>query len=214
MRNIILLGIGGHAHSVVDSIESGGIYHICGFLDVEKRFGERYREYQVLGTDNLLEEYFEKGVKNAFVTVGYMGKGEVRSRLYNRLKELGFYLPVIIDQTAVIAKDVTLGEGSFIGKRTIINSAAQIGKMCIINTGAIIEHDCTVDDFTHISVGSILCGNVQVGKSSFVGANATVIQGREIGCQCIIGAGTIVRKNIGDNNMVCGKEKVVFGGGV
>lgn len=202
MENIVLLGIGGHAHSVVDSIEAGKKYSICGFLDVEERIGEEYRNYKVLGTDSLLETYFEKGIKNAFISVGYLGTGDVRNRLYRQLKIIGFTLPNIIDNTAIIAEDVTLGEGIFIGKGAVVNSVAQIGNMCIINTGAIIEHDCEVEEFSHVSVGGVLCGNVYVGKSSFVGANATVIQGRKIGNNCVIGAGITIRENVADNTIV------------
>lgn len=208
MESIILLGIGGHAHSVVDSIESNAEYDIKGFLDVAEKIGEQYRGYKVIGTDDLLEDCFYKGIKNAFVSIGYLGNGNIRSILYERLKSIGFSLPNIVDKTAVIAKDVIIGEGNFVGKTAIINSAAQIGNMCIINTGAIIEHDCIVEDFSHISVGSVLCGSARVGRESFIGANATVIQGKMIGKQCIVGAGTTVRKNVEDNYMVWNSEVV------
>ena len=202
MEKIILLGIGGHAHSVVDSIEGEGKYSVYGFLDMKDREGERYREHKVVGTDDLLESYFNKGIKNAFVTVGYLGKGDIRNRLYLQLKKIGFNIPTIVDRTAVIAADVTLGEGTFVGKGAVVNSVTEIGKMCIINTSAIIEHDCKIGDFSHISVGSALCGSVQVGKESFIGANATIIQGKTIGNKCIIGAGTTIRKDVEDNYMV------------
>lgn len=212
MEKIILLGIGGHAHSVVDSIESNGKYSVCGFLDRKEREGEQYREYKVIGTDDMLEYYFKEGIKNAFVTVGYLGKGDIRKRLYKQLKEIGFNLPTIVDRTAVIAKDVVLGEGTFVGKKAVVNSVTEIGKMCIINTGVILEHDCKINDFSHIAVGSVLCGNVQVGKESFIGANATVIQGKMIGNKCVIGAGTMIKKDLEDNCMVINKEVIELGG--
>lgn len=193
MEDIILLGSGGHAHSVVDSIEENGNFRIYGFLDAEKNAGAQYRGYRVLGTDALLEEYFKQGIRKAFITVGYMGKGNIRNRLYKRLKEIGYSLPNIIDKTSVIARDVVLGEGIFVGKRVVINSASKIEDMCIINTGAIVEHDCTVEAFSHISVGSVLCGGVKIGKATFIGANATVIQGKCVENNCIIGAGITVR---------------------
>lgn len=207
MENIILLGIGGHAHSIVDSIEADETYRIYGFLDNESKIGEQYRGYKVLGTDDLLEKCFREGVANAFVSVGFIGKGEIRNRLYDQLKAIGFRIPTVIDKTAIIAKDVVIGEGTFVGKNAVINSATQIGNMCIVNTGAIVEHDCIVGDFSHISVGSVLCGNVQIGKNSFVGANAIVIQGRNIGNRCIIGAGTTVRKNVKEGSVVWNYER-------
>lgn len=214
MEDIILLGIGGHAHSVVDSIEQSGQYHIIGFLDKEEMRGKHFRKYQVLDTDDALERLYGEGLRYAFITVGYMGHGNLRNRLYMRLKKRGYILPNIVDDSAVIAKDVMLEDGIFIGKRAVINANANIQKMCIINTGAVIEHDCIVEKFTHVAVGGILCGNVSIGRETFVGANATVIQGKRIGCNCVIGAGTTVRKNMENFSMICGEvEKNVRGGG-
>ena len=202
MEDIILLGIGGHAHSVVDSIEQIGKYRILGFLDTKEMVGKFYRGYSVLNTDDAMKRYYDNGVKNAFVTVGFMGHGNVRERLYQQLKSTGYTLPNIIDNTAVVSENVKLGEGIFVGKKAVINAEAEIGDMCIVNTGAIIEHDCIVEEFSHISVGSVLCGSVHIGKASFVGANAVVIQEKSLGRQCIVAAGTTVRKNTEDYCMV------------
>lgn len=210
MKDILLLGIGGHAHSVVDSIEQNGEYKIVGFLDTEEMQGKHYKNYYVLGTDDKLERAYADGIRYAFITIGFMGHGEIRNKLYYRLKEIGYIIPNIIDCTATIALDAEFEEGIFVGKRAVINSNAQVEKMCIINTGAIVEHDCRVGQFSHISVGSVLCGNVQVGKSSFIGANTVVIQGKKIGNECIVGAGTVVRKNVEDNHMVWSEENSVF----
>ena len=47
MEDILLLGLGGHAHSVVDSIEQDRKYNIVGFLDTEKIQGKQYKDYRV-----------------------------------------------------------------------------------------------------------------------------------------------------------------------
>ncbi len=198
MEDIILLGLGGHAHSVVDSIEQSGKYNIVGFLDTEEMQGKRYKDYCVLDTDDALQKYFDRGLRNAFVTIGFMGHGIVRNRLYQRLKDIGYIIPNIIDRTAVLSENVKLEEGIFVGKKAVINANAVIKKMCIINTGAIVEHDCRINSFSHIAVGTVLCGGVLVGEQTFIGANTTVIQEKIIGKHCIIGAGTIVNKNVQD----------------
>lgn len=214
MEDIILLGIGGHAHSVVDSIERNGKFHIAGFLDTEKLAGQRFRDYRVLDTDDALEKYFRNGIKNAFVTIGFLGRGNVRNRLYKRLKSIGYTIPDIVDHSAIVAEDAEIQEGTFVGKRAIVNANARIGKMCIINTGAIIEHDCQVGDFSHVSVGGVLCGNVTVGEQCLIGANATVIQERKIGKNNIIGAGETVRRNMEGNCMMTTGNRDIRGGGI
>ncbi|NDO48595.1 acetyltransferase [Lachnospiraceae bacterium MD335] len=205
MEDIILLGLGGHAHSVTDSIEQTGKYNIIGFLDTEEMLGKHFRDYCVLGTDDALGKYFDKGIKNAFVTIGFLGKGNIRNQLYKQLKNIGYLVPDIIDGSAVVSENAELGDGVFVGKNAVINANAKIGEMCIINTGAIVEHDCTIGKFSHIAVGSVICGGVSVGEQTMIGANATVIQEKEIGSHCVIGAGTIVSKNIQDNVIRYGK---------
>lgn len=189
MEDIILIGYGGHAKSVIDSIENAGKYNIIGYTDK----AESNSKYEYLGNDDVLKRYYEQGIKNAVICIGYLGKNNVREHIYQCLKDIGYTLPVIIDPTANISKNVTVGEGTFIGKNVVINSDANIGKMCIINTSAIVEHECNVGDFSHISVGTVLCGQVYVGKAAFVGANATVIQCRKIDEKQIVPAGAVIR---------------------
>ncbi len=197
MDNIILVGFGGHAKSVADTIERSNRFHIVGYTD--RKPLENYQDYKWLGTDEVLKQYHGSGVNYAFICVGYLGHSDVRNKLYTMVKEIGFHLPVIVDPSAVVAGSAKIEEGTFIGKRAVINAGVSIGKMCIINSGAVIEHDCEIGAYAHISVASILCGGVSVGESTFVGANATVIQMRRIGKGCIIGAGSVIRSNVSDH---------------
>ena len=202
MEKIVILGNGGHANSIVDAIEKSGRYDVVGYVINTDTLHDR-TNYPVIGNDDDLEKIFQSGIRNAAIGVGYLGKSKSREKLYKRVKEVGFELPIICDPTAILANDVVIGEGSFISKGAIINANATIGKMCIINSGAIVEHNCQIEDFAHVSVGSVLCGEVIIGRASFVGANATIIQTRRIGKNCIIGAGTVIRKDVEDESMVC-----------
>ena len=212
MEDIILLGIGGHAHSVVDSIEQLGLYHIVGFLDVKEKQDEEYKDYHVIGTDDMMENYYQKGIKNAFVTIGYLGEGNIREKLYKELKRIGYTIPNIIDKSAIVANDVRLGEGNFVGKHCVINANAEIGNMCIINTGAIVEHDCCVNDMTHIAVRTLLCGQVAVGSNTLIGAGTIVRQGVNIGTHVIIGAGMTITKDVKNNIKKYGDIEQYFEG--
>lgn len=208
MEDIILAGFGGHARSVIDCIERGGRYHIIGYTDIRPQ--NSYREFEYLGTDSVLKELHEKiGVKKAFVTVGYMGKDTMRQAICRHLIDIGYELPAIIDPSAVIAQDVVVGKGTFIGKGAIVNSNVHIGSMAIINTAAVIEHDCYIGDYSHISVGAALCGNVKIGRESFIGAKSVVIQEINIGSHVVIGAGSIVLTDIQDNIKAAGTVKFI-----
>lgn len=208
MEKIIILGMGGHAESLVDALERQQVYEIAGYVVNDAVSAKEGCRYPILGSDNDLEQIYQSGITNAAVGVGYLGKSDVREKLWSKLKQIGFKFPVICDPSAILSESATIGEGSFIGKGAIINVNAFVGKMCIINTGAILEHDCQVGDFSHISVGTVLCGEVTVGKSVFVGANATVVQCISIGDRSIVGAGTTIRKNVKANCITWSEDKV------
>jgi sugar O-acyltransferase (sialic acid O-acetyltransferase NeuD family) len=196
MEKIVLLGAGGHALSIIDSIGAMEKYEIVGISDPHKNMGETVAGVEVLGDDSILETLFAKGIQNAFIAVGSTGSTLLRRKLYRMLQKIGFHLPAIIDPSSNIARNVLIKEGVFIGKGSIINTAGEIREMAIINTGAILEHHCYIGEFVHIGPGAVLCGDVRVNAQTHIGANATVIQGLTIGENSIIGAGSVVVKDV------------------
>lgn len=203
MEDIVVIGFGGHAKSVVDSIIMNGRYHIIGYTDIT----ERNSKFIYLGKDDILSYIYGNGVHKAVLGIGFLGNHKIRDGIVKYVKGIGFEFPSIIDKSAIIAHDVEIGEGCFIGKNVVINAASKIGKFCIVNTGAIIEHDNIIGDYSHISVGAILCGETTIGRHTMIGAGATIIQGKKIGKNCIIGANSTVLTNVEDDMKVYGIVK-------
>ena len=201
MKKIILVGAGGHFNSMVDTIENNNEYEIYGYTNP---FKVEECIYNYLGTDDMLQQLYSDGIKHIAIAIGYMGHANIRNKIYDYIKQIGFNIPTIIDKSAVIANTVKIGEGTYVGKGCVLNSYVAIGEMCIINTGAIIEHNCIIGDFSHVAGGSVICGSTIVGKAVFVGANTTLIEGLTIGNSCIIGAGSVVINDIEDGKNIVG----------
>lgn len=195
-RKLLLIGGGGHCHSVLDSVLSTGLYAVIGIID---NTDSSYLGISVIGTDDDIPTLIKNGWTDAFISVGSVGDTRIRRRLYEMVKNYGLSVPSIIDPSAAVGNDVVIREGVFIGKRAVINAGCCIGTCSIINTGAIVEHDCKIGDFSHISPGTTLCGQVKVGNDSHVGAGSVVKQLVEIGDHVLIGAGSTVLKDIPDN---------------
>ena len=208
MRKLVLIGGGGHCKSVIDAVLRAKIYSEVVITDPVILEGTTILTCKVVGNDDKLPELINDGFTDAFITVGSIESAELRKKLFMKSFVLGFNFPVIADPSAVISKNSVIGKGTFIGKNAVINADVKIGANCIINTGCIIEHECVIGDFTHISVGSILCGNVEIGNENFIGAGSTVIQGLKIGNKNIIGANSVVLSNMEDNMKVYGIIKI------
>ena len=195
-NKILLIGGGGHCHSVIDTILSLNTYTDIGIID---NISNSYHGISTIGSDNDLPRLLADGWTNAFITVGSIGDTSIRTRLYSIIKDLGFTVPILIDPTAIIASDANIKNGAFIGKRAIVNAGTSIAECSIINSGAVIEHDCKIGAFTHISPGAILCGDVLVGSHTHIGAGSTIRQQISIGSNDLIGIGSVVTKDIPDN---------------
>lgn len=189
-EKIILIGGGGHGHSVIDVIEQTTKYEIIGIIDTKENIGKKVLNYEVIACDDDLETIF-KTCKNAIITVGQIESNKIRVKIYNKLKQIGFNLPVIISPFAYVSKHSFIDEGTIIMHHALINANVKIGKNCIINTKALIEHDCIVEDNCHISTASVLNGGVIVKENSFFGSNATSKQSIEI--SGFIKAGSLVK---------------------
>ena len=68
MEDIVIIGFGGHAKSVADSIVVEGKYNIAGYTDKE----DRSCKYPYHGTDDLLMDCFKHGIHDAVFRAGVM----------------------------------------------------------------------------------------------------------------------------------------------
>jgi sugar O-acyltransferase (sialic acid O-acetyltransferase NeuD family) len=189
-EKIVLIGGGGHCHSVIDVIEQENKYEIIGIVDIKENIGKKVFDYEIIGCDDDLETLFGNS-KNALIAVGQIKSNTIRVKIYNRLKEIGFNLPTIISPLAYVSKYSQLGEGTIIMHHALVNANTKIGKNCIINTKALVEHDCIVEDNCHISTASIVNGGVVVKENTFFGSNATSKQGIEI--DGFVKAGSLIK---------------------
>ncbi|MDQ1264750.1 MAG: hypothetical protein QG559_1751 [Campylobacterota bacterium] len=170
-EKIVLVGGGGHCHSVIDVIEQTNRYEIIGIVDIKENIGKKVLDYEIIACDDGLETIFQT-CKNAVITVGQIKSNQIRVKIYKKLKQIGFHLPIIISPLAYVSKYAILEEGTVIMHHAVVNANAKVGKNCIINTKALIEHDCVVEDNCHISTAAILNGGVVVKENSFIGSNS------------------------------------------
>ena len=195
-KNIIVVGGGGHGKVIIDAIRQEGLFTIKGIVDPALEKGSQILGVKVLGGDEILEKLYSSGIRYAFIGTGTIGHYAIKHRIDEKLRKFKFTLPVVCHPSSVIADDAVIGEGSFLAAGTVINPGVVIGKNVIVNTRASIDHDCCIGDYTHISPGATLCGNVTVGREVHIGAGSTVVQNMKIKDKVFVKAGSLVIKNI------------------
>lgn len=142
MKGFILVGGGGHCKSVIDVAESAG-YTILGILDMPGCVGTKVLGYPVLGTDDDIPAYVDKA--EFVITVGFIKNPATRIKLYNKIKEAGGKLAIVVASTAYVSKYVVIGEGTVVLHQAFVNAGAKVGKNVILNTASNIEHDAGME---------------------------------------------------------------------
>lgn len=113
---------------------------------------------------------------------------------------------IAIHPSAIVSEEAEIREGTVVMQGAIVQSGVHIGRHCIVNTGASVDHECLIGDYVHISPHCTLCGNVQIGKGTWIGAGTTIIPGVKVGKWSVIGAGSVVTKDIPDNVLAMGNR--------
>ena len=85
-NRILLIGGGGHCHSVLDSILSLNAYAGVGIIDNSDR---SFLNIPVVGTDEDIPRLRAEGWTDAFITVGSVGDTRLRHKLYEMVKSIG-----------------------------------------------------------------------------------------------------------------------------
>lgn len=202
-RRLVIWGAGGHALTVADIVRLQGEYEIAGFLDDvnPERHGSEFAGAPILGGAEQLERLRGQGVQHLI-----LGFGDCQARLRRAAQvcALGYQLATAIHPRAVVAAGVPIGNGTVIKAGGIIDAGATVGANVIVASGAIVSHGCVVEDGVHLSLGVRLAGNVTVARGARVGVGAIVKDRIRIGADALIGAGTVVVRDVPDDVVAFG----------
>ena len=200
MKKLLIIGAGGHGKVVADIAKQmhqySDIYFADDRLDIQNM---KISGIQVVGTTAFAFRHIKE--YEIFVAVG---NADVRKKMMFQLVSQNAVLPVLIHPDAVIADDVSIGNGTVIMAGSVINSGSIIGQGAIINTCASVDHDNFISDYVHISVGTHLAGNVSVGERSWIGISAAVSNNISIASEVVVGAGAVVVKDIEEKGTYAG----------
>lgn len=142
-----------------------------------------------------------------YVTIG------CNSVIYRHVKlETG----VFVGDLTSIREKVTVGEDSIVGRNAIVETNTLIGKRVTIQTGCYITADMVIEDEVFIGPCCSSSNDKYMGMGNFkhqgpvikrgakIGNNATLLPAITIGENAIVGAGSVITKDIPANKVVVG----------
>lgn len=203
-QEIVIVGSSGHSKVIIDIFEKTPNIFILGLLDKFRKKGEKTLGYEILGSEDILKDLLEENSSlKVFIAIG---DNFIRNKVFNEIIKIVPNIEFIsgIHPKSVIGKGVKIGKGTCVMAGAVINSDTKVGDFCIINTNSSLDHDCIMEDYTSLAPNSVTGGNVKIGKFSSISISTTVKHGITIGKHSIIGAGSVLLNNCGDNIILYG----------
>lgn len=97
-----------------------------------------------------------------------------------------------------------IGDGTVICAGTILTVDIEIGRHVIINLDCTLGHDVQIGDFVTMYPSVNVSGNTVLGECVELGTGMQIIQGKKITPQAIVGAGSVVVRDIEESGTYVG----------
>lgn len=193
---VVLVGAraDGQAHLVKEAIEEAGEHEVVAFLDETPELqGQRVLGVPVVGPLARVDAARDLGA-----TVGHIaiGNGAARERLAQGLTGAGLGLLTVIHPDAKISPSARIGDGVFVGALAMISTGAVVGDLALIPPTSMVSHHVRVGIAASLSPGARLGGRSHLGDRAFAGLGATVLPDRIVGADAVVGAGSVVTKDV------------------
>jgi sugar O-acyltransferase (sialic acid O-acetyltransferase NeuD family) len=196
---LLILGTHMLAVELADLISDIPSYRLVGF--VENQDPERC-ELKIEGLPVHWIESIGNLARDHYAVCGISTTHRVR--FIEEIASYGMRFATLIHPTTRVSSRTPVGEGSIIGAGVQVGACSQIGRHVFINRGALIGHHTKIFDYVTIQPGANVAGACEIGEGTYIAMGAIVIERKKIGAHSVIGAGSMVTKDIPDHVQVVG----------
>lgn len=197
MERVVFIGSGGVAREVTswarDSVD------IAGYVTLDAAEHARFGLPGQAFPDEITPEL--AGTDRAVMTIGLP---MLRRKLDARLSAAGFRFVSLVHSSAIVAGNVSIGEGSIICPLVNISPDVRLGRLTYVNFCVGIGHDAVLGDYVQVNPGVQIGGFAQIDAGVLVGSGATIREGVRIGEDARVGSGSVVLGRVREGATVMG----------
>lgn len=206
MEKLVILGAGDGFWETNELIKDiNGVnhtYHVLGILDDNTAIhGKELDGVPVLGGLDKASEY------NDAKFVFCIGSKDTRDKRKSILERVGVerdrYV-TLIHPNAKVYSSAKLGYGCTVHHGAIIYSRTVCGDFVSLGANSILGNDNRISDFALIAGQSIIINRVKVGEGAYIASAVSVFDNVEIGKHAVIGMGTVLMKDVGEDEFAFG----------
>lgn len=199
----VIIGAGTYGEVYLAYLQEVGV-EVVGFLDDNSDIQGKYIQgVPVIGGIKLLENLqTTHGVKAVYCP---LGNNKLRVKFLSYAKSLGYDTPNYIHHSVVISPNVTIGQGVYILLGTSVMPHTVIDDYVMISMNVSLAHHNHIGTGVFLSTGCNFGASIYAKPYAYCGIASTIMTGiKEIGEDCLIGAGAVVIRDVPDKAVVAG----------
>jgi sugar O-acyltransferase (sialic acid O-acetyltransferase NeuD family) len=196
INKIAIFGAGGQGREVLQLIQqinrASPQWECIGWFDDGLNKGDQVSGLPVLG-----------GMKEAnswpspLALVVAIAWPSTKEKIVSLLHNDQLYYPVLIHPSVRLEEpEVQIGKGTIITQNCCFTINIKIGEFVLLNSGCTITHDVIIGNYASVMPAVIASGAVHIEDSVYIGAGTQIIQQLRLGLGSIIGAGSVVIRDI------------------
>ena len=200
MQKIVIFGTGDLAQRIFYYLKNSEDEVVAFSANKSNIESDKLLGLPVVGFENVEKEYPPEEF-SMFIALAYSEMNKKRRKFFDEAKNKGYELYSYIHPSTKIWDEFEMGENCFILAENIIQPFVKIGDNVLIGSNNLISHNTIIKDNCFLTSNITLGGHITIGANSFVGLSATINQRVKIGEECIIGAGTLITKDVNDKEV-------------
>ena len=203
MKQLIIIGARGFGREVYSlakrAIGYNEKYTIKGFLDDKSDALEGFENYPpILGN---VEDY---EISELDVFICALGSTKWKRHYAEIILAKGGTFINLIEKSVIFNQNVTLGSGCIICEYVILSNDIVINDFVTIHPFTNFGHDVIIGKYVNIGAHCFFGGFTVVEEDVTVNVRATILDRLHIAKKAIVGAGSLVIRNVKENTTVFG----------
>lgn len=211
MKNLLIIGSRGFGREIynlaLNSVGYNEVFVVKGFLDDKFDSLDGFENYPKIISS--VEDYCVESNDVFICALGSITWKKIYVDLI--LKKGGDFIN-LIHKNASINLNVKLGSGIIISNHCIVSNDCQIDDYVILQPFVTLGHDAKIGKWCHLNSYATITGFVQLEEEVCLQTRATITPKVKVAKGAIVGACSLVIKNINSNSTYFGvpAKKLIF----
>ena len=195
-KKLVIIGAGEFAQIAYEYFTHDSEYEVAGFC-VEKEFLNTTKlcELPIFPVEEIHENY-PSDIYDAFVAIPASDMNQTRTRLFNLIKNKGYFLASYISSAAFVWHNVVIGENTFVFENNTLQPSVTVGDNVVLWSGNHIGHRTVIGNNVFVSSHVVISGFCQIGDGCFLGVNSTLNDEMSIAKNSLLASGSLVNRSL------------------